>query len=123
MTSPISICVLTTSKMCLESSSSVWESLLDYHTLHMPRNRTLWHEVVPPLIARCVLVLIASTLTAQQHIDDILRTITFQHDNVQPLTARVAMKSLQVCYILPWQSRSPHLPPLETILNVSGRQL
>ncbi|GFT56013.1 uncharacterized protein TNCV_3116991 [Trichonephila clavipes] len=64
----------------------------------------------------------SDTTTAQRYTADILRPValpflllyrelTFQHNNAQPHTARVATNCLQAFFVLPWIARLPDLSP------------
>ncbi|GFV58213.1 adhesion G protein-coupled receptor B2 [Trichonephila clavipes] len=45
----------------------------------------------------------------------------FQHDNIQPYTARVSEDCLRTVTTLPWPARSPYLSPIEHIWDHLGR--
>ncbi|GFT07836.1 transposable element Tcb2 transposase [Trichonephila clavipes] len=72
---------------------------------------------------------IRGTLTAQQYVDDILRTVLllfllqhpdliFQQDNVIPHTAHVAMNYPTACQTLSRPVRSPDLSPIEHVWDM-----
>ncbi|GFW63207.1 transposable element Tc1 transposase [Trichonephila clavipes] len=78
---------------------------------------------------RIPLVVFSGTLTAQQFVDDFLRTVllpfllqypglVFTQDNSRPLTARVA-----TCQKRPWSAKSPDLFPIEHVWDMMGRRL
>ncbi|GFX92129.1 transposable element Tc1 transposase [Trichonephila clavipes] len=76
---------------------------------------------------RTPLFVIRGTLTAQQYVDDILRTVLPSLicllDNARLLTACIAMNCLTARQALPWQARSLDLSPIELVCNMMGRRL
>ncbi|GFT92512.1 transposable element Tcb2 transposase [Trichonephila clavipes] len=84
--------------------------------------------------SRSTLIVMQGTLTAQRYVDDIFRPhvgsfinglpqAIFQQDNAPPHTARVAQDFLRHFPTLPWPARSPHLSPVEHVLDQLKRQM
>ena len=136
MTSPVSNCALTTTanvswdvlgRVCGERKPAL---TIASHT--RPQKWVMFWCVIfdtwtHPLV-------ISFTVTTQFYDDDSLQLVmlpfllrrpelTFQCNNSQPRTARVAINCLQVCFILPWPSWSPELSLIEHILEIMRGRL